>query len=63
MRLVSILWILVAISVLSDGSRAGAEGITIRGIALGMGQAEARERIWADTPHHETRNHQADAEL
>jgi hypothetical protein len=21
-----------------------------------MGQAEARERIWADTPHHETRN-------
>jgi hypothetical protein len=63
MRLVSTLWILLAISVLSPGSRAGAEGIVIRGIALGMGQAEARERVWADTPYHETRNDPAAPEL
>ena len=63
MRLFSVLWILLVISVLSPGSRAGAEGIAIRGIALGMGQAEARERIWANTPHHETRNDPAAAEL
>jgi hypothetical protein len=63
MRLVSVLWILLAISVPSHGSRAGAEGIAIRGIALGMSQAEARERVWADSPHHETRTDPATAAL
>lgn len=63
MRLVLVLSILLAVSVPFGMSSAEPGRFAIRGIALGMSQADARARLFDDTPHHETTRQDAVTKL